>query len=335
MIIVKYYIGVIMKKILSELICNAFGIQFDINELKERTGLPRYLSSGRNIFVADSDDISMVIVQLTDPVDSRVLSKEKSVYENAFNKPVVFLFDSLNKNYRNAYVKHHIPFIFVPTQLYIPFMGILFSKKFSGESYSNVKKLTPNAQLILLFLMYHKKAEYSKQQLSEELALDPVYVTRATKELSDLEMIVIRKEGRMAFVSRELPSKELFEKVKIFLSSPVSDVIYARNKKEMEDLPIASDDALSHIGMLNPPEIRTYACFKKNAALDVYERVEEPSWAEPDSISKIEVWNYDPNLLNTGKTVDIISLYCSLRNSNDARVTGEIEELLEDYKWLS
>ena len=277
----------------------------------------------------------MIIVQLQDPVDSRVLSKEKSIYENAFKRPVVFLFDSLNKNYRNAYVKHHIPFIFVPTQIYLPFMGILFSKKFSGESYSNAKKLTPNAQLILLFLMYHKKEEYSKQQLSEILSLDPVYVTRATKELSDLEMVATRKEGRMVFVSRELPSKELFEKVKVFLSSPVSEVMYAMKEKGMKDLLIASDDALSHLGMLNPPEVRTYACFKKDDVLDKYERVDEPAWEDPDSISKIEAWSYNPKLLNAGKTVDIISLYCSLRNSNDARVTGEIEELLEDYKWLS
>ncbi len=36
-------------KELSNLIFNAFGIGFSISELSDRTGLPRYLSSGREI----------------------------------------------------------------------------------------------------------------------------------------------------------------------------------------------------------------------------------------------------------------------------------------------
>ena len=40
-----------------------------------------------------------------------------------------------------------------------------------------------NAQKILFFLMYNKKEEYSKKELAIDLALDPVYVTRGSKEL--------------------------------------------------------------------------------------------------------------------------------------------------------
>ena len=50
--------------------------------------------------------------------------------------PVAFWFETLTKNNRNAYVKHHIPFIMVPTQIYLPFLGILFSKKMTKSNSS-------------------------------------------------------------------------------------------------------------------------------------------------------------------------------------------------------
>ena len=327
--------GVNNMKELSDLIFNAFGIGFSISELADRTGLPRYLSSGREIYVGRSEEASMLIVRLQEPVDSRVLSREQTVYENTFRMPVAFLFDTLNKSYRNAYVKHHIPFILVPTQVYLPFLGILFSRKFSGESLKSRKKLTPNAQLVLLFMIYNEKKEYAKQFLSEQLNLDPVYVTRATKELADHGLLEERKVGRNSFVYRTTAAKDLFELSKPFLADPVHEVIHVRKEKAVESMPFAADEALSHLGMLNPPEISVRACYRKNDVIKALKEVEDPAWEEPWTVCSIQLWNYDPELLKADAAVDIISLYCSLRDSHDARVSGESERLLEEYEWLS
>ena len=67
--------------------------------------------------------------------------------------PVAFWFETLTKNNRSAYVKHHLPFMMVPTQIYLPFLGILFSKKFTGAEGSALLQLTANAQIILISLM--------------------------------------------------------------------------------------------------------------------------------------------------------------------------------------
>lgn len=58
--------------------------------------------------------------------------------------PVAFWFETLTKNNRNAYVKHHIPFIMVPTQIYLPFLGILFSKKMTKSNSSVNGPPTPS-----------------------------------------------------------------------------------------------------------------------------------------------------------------------------------------------
>ena len=47
-------------------------------------------------------------------------------------------------------------------------------------------------------------------------------------------------------------------------------------------------------------------------------------------------WNFGsipPQLFAANGKVDILSLYCSLRENPDERIEGELESLLEDMKW--
>ena len=309
----------------------AFGLSFAISEHKEKNGLPRYLSTGRRMYKAQFEQFGFYIIKLSSAIDSRVLYKEKLLYEEKFGVPVAFCFETLTKNNRNAYVKHHIPFMMIPAQIYLPFLGILFSKKFIGAEGSALLQLTANAQLILLYLVYNKKADYTKKELALILGLDPVYVTRGTKELVSRGFIAEKRKGRSVEVGLAIDSKELFNVVNSALSSPVSDVIYVRKTEDVIRLPKASDFALSEISMLNPPEIAVYACFKKSRILDKFEIVDEPGWEKPSEICKVEIWNYDPVKLCENGIVDKLSLYASLKDTKDPRVQGELEKVLEEF----
>ena len=312
---------------------NAFGLSFAISEKTEKNGLPRYLTTGRIIYTAQHEQFSFFIVKLQSAIDSRILYKEKMLYEDKLGVPVAFWFETLTKNNRNAYVKHHIPFIMVPTQIYLPFLGILFSKKFSGNQGNNSLKLTSNAQMILLYLMYNAKADYTKKELAKRLGLDSVYVTRGTKELVSRGFIEEKRKGRIVEVRRVLGAKELFDDASSAFASPVSDIIFVRKTDDVTMLPKASDYALSEISMINPPEISAYACFKKSGMVENFEIVDEPGWENPSEICKVELWNYDPLKLCENGRVDKLSLYCSLKDVKDPRVQGEIENVLEEIKW--
>ena len=308
----------------------AFGISFAISEYKEKNGLPRYLSTGRKIYKAQYEQFGFYIIKLPSAIDSRVLYKEKLLYEEKFGAPVAFWFETFTKNNRNAYVKHHLPFMMVPTQIYLPFLGILFSKKFTGAEGSALLQLTANAQIILLYLLYNKQADYTKKELAVRLGLDPVYVTRGTKELVSRGFIAEKRKGRSVEVGLTIDSKESFNVASSVLSSPVSDVIYVRKTDDVIRLPKASDFALSEISMLNLPEIAVYACFKKSRIVDKFEIVDEPGWEKPSEICKVEMWNYDPVKLCENGIVDKLSLYASLKDTKDPRVQGELENVLEE-----
>ena len=308
----------------------AFGISFAISEYKEKNGLPRYLSTGRKIYKAQYEQFGFYIIKLPSAIDSRVLYKEKLLYEEKFGVPVAFWFETLTKNNRNAYVKHHLPFMMVPTQIYLPFLGILFSKKFTGAEGSALLQLTANAQMILIYLLHYKQADYTKKELALRLGLNPVYVTRGTKELVSRGFIAEKRKGRSVEVGLTIDSKESFNVASSVLSSPVRDVIYVRKTDDVIRLTKASDFSMSEISMLKPPEIAVYACFKKSRIVDKFEIVDEPGWEKPSEICKVEMWNYDPVKLCENGIVDKLSLYASLKDTKDPRVQGELENVLEE-----
>lgn len=308
-----------------------FALSFAISEHKEKNGLPRYLTTGRKIYKAEYEQFGFYIIKLPSAIDSRVLYKEKLLYEEKFGVPVAFCFETLTKNNRNAYVKHHIPFMMIPAQIYLPFLGILFSKKFTGAEGSALLQLTANAQMILLYLLHYKQADYTKKELALRLGLNPVYVTRGTKELLSRGFIAEKRKGRSVEVGLAIASKELFNVASSALSSPVSDVIYVRKTEDVIRLPKASDFALSELSMINPPEIAAYACFKKSRIVDKFEIIDEPGWEKPSEICKVELWNYDPAKLCENGIVDKLSLYASLKDTKDPRVQGELENVLEEF----
>ena len=143
------------------------------------------------------------------------------------------------------------------------------------------------------------------------------------------------KKGKYVYAARRKGSKELFESAKKLLVNPVNRVIGVRYCEQLNEMPKASDYALSEISMLNPPSIPVYACYKKDPLLVNFEIIEEPEWDESGQMSNLELWDYDPQSLKKNGIVDIISLYCSLRDNKDARVEGELDKALEEYKWLS
>jgi hypothetical protein len=49
--------------------------------------------------------------------------------------------------------------------------------------------------------------------------------------------------------------------------------------------------------------------------------------------ARIEVWSYPPERLGDHEMVDPLSLYLSLRNSQDERVQQQLEQLIAEVKW--
>ena len=84
--------------------------------------------------------------------------------------------------------------------------------------------------------------------------------------------------------------------------------------------------------MLNAPRTEVYACDKKQEWVQRLTEVLPLFYNEQDCV-ELELWKYPPQLFAANGKVDILSLYCSLRENPDERIEGELESLLEDIKW--
>ena len=85
--------------------------------------------------------------------------------------------------------------------------------------------------------------------------------------------------------------------------------------------------------MLAPPARPTHALGRAEwiAYRADHHVVEVPS-DDPDAV-ELEMWSYPPKQLSDGELVDRLSLYLSLKDSQDERVEAALEELLEKIAW--
>ena len=60
----------------------------------------------------------------------------------------------------------------------------------------------------------------------------------------------------------------------------------------------------------------------------------DPELETEDDYICLEEWKYSPKLFARDGKVDPISLYCTLRDDPDERIQGELEQVVENIKWL-
>ena len=52
-----------------------------------------------------------------------------------------------------------------------------------------------------------------------------------------------------------------------------------------------------------------------------------------DGTCEIELWSYDPQFFATGNSVDVLSLYLSLKDEDDERVQQALSDMMEKMEW--
>jgi len=309
-------------------------IPIKITDYKKKTPLPRYLTQGRSFYVAEYEQFSFMVIEMKErPKDSRIASLELKKYQSAFGKYVAFCFPEMTRAQRNAYIRHNIPFMFSPVQIYLPFLGMLFSEYFPKIQKINAKKMTVVTQQVFLFLIYHAKQQYAKSNLAREIGTTPASVTRAAEQLKTMGLIDEWKKGKNVYICRNFDGLELFEKAQNYLQNPIKEIKYINSSSIKNAFPAAGSTALSALSMLNPPEMQVRACYYKDPYYDNLQEVNEPHWQDPKSICLLEAWKYNPNLFAFHGKVDPVSLYCTLADEKDVRVRNELENILEEYKW--
>lgn len=321
---------------LKEILAQISGIEIKLGKtpLTFINKLPIYLSKAFRFYAAEIESKEFVLAEIlsVNNVTPGQLKKHQYQLQDFSNKPVVFLIENIEAYQRKRLVESKIPFIVPAKQLYIPNLLIDLNEVKRGKPASQREKLSPAAQFLLLYHLQVKTvAQLPFKVIAENIGYSFMTVSRVAKELMQFSICNITgtKEKKLDFLNDK---KELWNRLLGISQSPVKQKYFLWQLPESAQLLLAGETAMEHYSHLSASKTKTFAISKKNfSVLKKQKAIKDINQHEGDFL--IEVWDYDSALLSKSKYVDMLSLYLSMKDSNDDRTQIELEKLLNKVKW--
>lgn len=307
-----------------------FGCEVKTAEYKNKLSLPIFMTM-RDITMIEIYGVKFAIIDVVKETELSVaaMKKQRAKYEEALQCPVAYEVTLDNASMRNALVKSGVPFVDLPRNVFLPFMGIILQDVYRKQ-YVKADKMMPATQMVFLELLYMGDEESMlKSEVANKLNLTKTSITRATAQLEKMGLIRQVKSGTEITIRRNYSRKEYYENAKAYLINPVQKVnTIIRCEVTFESL-IAGETALSQESELNPPRIEERAIYKGEKVVDQLESVDARA-EDPDDCLKVQLWKYNPFYFAREGRVDPVSLACTFQGNEDERIEMSIEELLEE-----
>lgn len=256
-----------------------------------------------------------------DPISS--VKKHIERIENDLNTTAILILDSLTSRQKEYLLRYRIPFVVDRRQIYLPFMAIYLQEKCDAEK-KKYKEMLPSSQMLLLYFIYNSCNDTSMSEACKALSLTPTSISRASKQLEELELIKVKKLGVQKIIYSDSKPKELFAIAKKYLLNPVKETVYIPKKYVKDNLLLSNLSAVSEYAFLNPPNL-TYLATN---SISKWNNIFTTELQSRDDEYAVELWRYNPKILSKTNYVDKLSLVLSLNETFDERVESSIEQIL-------
>ena len=295
--------------------------------VEKKCSLPLYLQDGKQFADVSVNGCSFVLVRVVDEIDRfqiKQIKKQYDKYSDLMNNRVVYGFNRLSQFQRRSLIENDIPFIASNGQAYIPFLFAYFDKC-NKRDVEVSQKFAPSTQTLFLLFLYGKNS-YTKSEAADYLNMNPMSVSRASKQLLMNGLIEEKKNGTAITMSLCEERMAYYEKGLKLLINPVQDSIYLKKQPKCAKIPAAGEYCLSLRTDYAYPDYVEYACYKDN------ERIADIKGDNPDlnpdsDLMRIQKWKYDPSLFVKDNMIDPVSLICSLRDVGDERIHKCLEQV--------
>lgn len=293
---------------------------------EKREHLPNYIKMRYELKIVSLDNVDCVFVYPKNELEEiKTLKQRINTIEEITKLNVVFVLKQITFRKREFFLKEKIAFIVENKQAYLPFMALYLQEKYEvGKKI--VKKLSPSSQLLLLYFIYSKCEDLSLTKAAEQLQLTKMTISRSSRELEELGLVNIRKEGVQKVMYTENTCKELYKKAKNILLNPVKRTIYVSKDSINEKLCISGVNALSNYSMIAESNLKCYATNK----ITEWEGNQTTQLEDSTQQVALQLWRYDPKKLTKNKMVDRLSLALTFKDEMDERIEQCVEEMLEE-----
>ena len=240
---------------------------------------------------------------------------------------VSLLLNDISETRKKSFLENHIPFVVINNQIYLPFMAIYLQEK-NKTKIEAVSQLTPAAQLVFINFFKQNSEALAVASFAKKLQFSEMSTTRALRQLVATGLFEIKKgtiTNSNLLVTKVKDKEELFNKIEPYLINPVKNSFYI-DKEEInnKELLPSGETYLSMFSMLGKEELDTWAFYGKFTDF----KTATNELTDISKQAKIEIWKYNPKLVCLEETNDSISVYLSLKNSTDARISKENKKLI-------
>lgn len=295
--------------------------------------LPNYLAGSYDLYEISIGKERFLGVALKSPE-----SFKPAAFEKHMNKLIsvagvaefwLLIATDLPSYTRRRLIARQIAFVLPWRQLHWPELGMAVQAWKKREPTVISGHLKPATQVVVLHgLMESHDEPVSVQALSKSLGYTPMTVSRAFDELEVAGLGRVTQRGRERLLSFPEGSKELWERARQYLRTPVKEVHRVRLEEiKTLNLPLAGESALSKRTMLTAPKEPVFAASRRE--WKQLSEVTEEIPVQDEGTCRVQVWRYEPRLFMSDGTVDPFSLYQSLKDEHDERIEMSLDELME------
>lgn len=318
-----------------------YNIKLALNYLVELTGreviakttsktevgqLPLAICNGYGFYDIEIFDnkVTLAIPNTSEALTPMQLAKHQAKMIEVFCRPVVFVLERVDSYNMTRLTRAKVDFIVPGKIIFMPsMMMVLRDVKNAAKELPD--RMPPVAQLLVLYHLQVKGLDgMNTIAIADMTAMAYPTINQALKWLAHSNFVELRG-GKQKQVQFKLAGRELWDKALPMMTTPVERVVYTDMK--LKGMKLAGETAMGHYTMLAEPMTSVVAINKQLAKekKDVLSR----EYGE----TKVEVWKYNPALLAKEECVDRLSLYLTLKDSDDERVQMECDTLLNDMKW--
>lgn len=256
----------------------------------------------------------------------QILEKHAKILTKNGGMPVVFLFGNIPAYLFARFTQKNLNLIVGDKHLFLPDF-LLAVGKGKAQRQDNEDTILPFAQLLLLYhLQKEKITGKTMKELQNLLRVSYATVNRAVRWLAANDYVRL-EEGKEKIIMLNLEGRELWEKAKEQMSSPVDVMVYIPEIEHGGEGLLSGESALSEYTMYNGEDN------KLAISREEYDSIKKDLISDPYGEVEIQVWKYDPRLLSDTGVIDKLSLYLLLRDNPDDRIQIELENMINDIKW--
>ena len=268
--------------------------------------------------------VTIAIPTEQDSISPMQLAKHQTKMMEAFHHPVIFALETVASYKIARLTRAKVNFIVPGKIIFIPSM-LTILREMQNTAKEMPEKMPPVAQMLVLYHLETREIDgLTASQIAELTGLAYPTINVALRWLVNNEIITL-VGSKLKHVQITMSRAELWNKSLPLMSSPIERILFTDTKPEGSLM--SGETAMGHYTMLAEPATPIVAVdkttAKENAAL---------MNREYGGI-KVEVWKYSPALLSEDEWADRLSLYLSMKDSEDERIQMECDTLIEEMKW--